>query len=390
MGSQGPGCKPTIPDMRRPAWTFLLLLHLNCSISNCARNGTQTRDDRQFSLFSIVQFPNLRCTSSTSSTTYGTCITSSECSSRSGTADGNCAAGFGVCCIVSKSTCGDTVSTNTSYIRNPGYPSTYTPSSTGTCAFTISKISSDICQLRLDFETMSGFVTASKGTCTDYLTAKGKTGKTIPSLCGTNTDYHMYVEFGAASTDTVTVTNTLGSTSSTLKWNILTQQIPCTASYRAPSDCLQYFTGKTGTVYSYNYAGAQFLAAMDYTNCIRTEKGYCSIEWKEKTGATPDPFHVYKSASTAVVVDCDDQQVYVPNLSYDGIKNLGAPSRAHAHTHARTHAHTHARTHARTHAHTHAHTHTHTHTHTPTNTHTHTHTHTRTTTPPHPTPPPSP
>ena len=148
--------------MRRPAWTFLLLLHLNCSISNCARNGTQTRDDRksllsfddnligrhaciwyfftfwniniichklcvallftfissqlfsssawlvhftfiplfsfkflsvftftffkflqrkfcagQFSLFSIVQFPNLRCTSSTSSTTYGTCITRS-------------------------------------------------------------------------------------------------------------------------------------------------------------------------------------------------------------------------------------------------------------------------------------------------------------------------
>ena len=26
---------------------------------------------------------------------------------------------------------------------------------------------------------------------------------------------------------------------------------------------------------------------MDYTNCVRTEKGYCAIEWKEKTGATP-------------------------------------------------------------------------------------------------------
>ena len=145
---------------------------------------------------------------------------------------------------------------------------------------------------------MSGFVTASKGTCTDKLTAKGsfhlpniakkcsrkyekaedpppgKTGKTLPSICGTNTDYHskhrnfdymklitdnfknydysydicrptvclfwghndvlpsVYVEFGATSTDTVTVTNTLGSTTSTLKWNILTQQIPCTATYR--------------------------------------------------------------------------------------------------------------------------------------------------------------
>ena len=79
----------------RPPWTIMLLLYLNYNISNCSRNGTRTRDDRkpmqwmiqhwnhqhsmlcsgQFSLFSIVQFPNLRCTSSTSSTTYGTCIT---------------------------------------------------------------------------------------------------------------------------------------------------------------------------------------------------------------------------------------------------------------------------------------------------------------------------
>ena len=35
------------------------------------------------------------------------------------------------------------------------------------------------------------------------------------------------------------------------------------------------------------YVFAQFLSGMDYTNCIRTEKGYCAIEWKEKTGATP-------------------------------------------------------------------------------------------------------
>ena len=38
---------------------------------------------------------------------------------------------------------------------------------------------------------------------------------------------------------------------------------------RAPTDCLQYFTGRSGTVYSYNFAGAQFLAGMEYTNCIR-------------------------------------------------------------------------------------------------------------------------
>ena len=47
-----------------------------------------------FSLFSIVQFQNDECTSVSSSTTLGTCFTSSECSAKSGTASGNCAAGM--------------------------------------------------------------------------------------------------------------------------------------------------------------------------------------------------------------------------------------------------------------------------------------------------------
>merc|ERR1719350_739303 len=88
------------------------------------------RAGKAFSLFSIVQFPNQQCTGSSSTTTYGTCYTSSECSAKGGSADGNCAAGFGVCCVIYTSTCGTAVSTNTTYIRNPGYPSSYTASNT--------------------------------------------------------------------------------------------------------------------------------------------------------------------------------------------------------------------------------------------------------------------
>ena len=99
-------------------------------------------------MFSVVQFPNEECISS--STTNGTCYTSSECNSRGGAASGSCAAGFGVCCVISSTTCGSTISTNTSYIRNPGYPSTYTPSNAGSCTFTIRKVSDNICQLRLE------------------------------------------------------------------------------------------------------------------------------------------------------------------------------------------------------------------------------------------------
>ena len=53
-------------------------------------------------------------------------------------------------------------------------------------------------------------------------------------------------------------------------WDILIRQIPCTAEYRPPDSCLQYFTGTSGTIYSYNYAGSQHLANHKYSNCIRS------------------------------------------------------------------------------------------------------------------------
>ena len=142
----------------------------------------------------MVQFPNDECTSSSSSTTNGTCYTSSECGSRGGAASGSCAAGFGVCCVISSTTCDSTISTNTTYIRNPGYPSTYTATA-GTCKYTIGKVSDDICQLRLDFQTFSGFATSTTaGDCYDTLAVAGQTGVDPPSICGTNTGYHSQLE----------------------------------------------------------------------------------------------------------------------------------------------------------------------------------------------------
>merc|ERR1711994_34183 len=229
---------------------------------------------RAFSLFSIVQFPNAGCTASSSSSTFGTCYTATECTTKGGSADGNCAAGFGVCCVITTNTCGSTISTNTSYIRNANYPSSYTPTSTGSCEFKVSKINDDICQLRLDFQTMSGFA-ASVGVCSDKFTAEGQTGVNPPRICGTNTGYHMYTEFGATATDATKITLTYGAAGITTgkTFNILARQISCTATWKAPTDCVQYFTGASGNVQSYSYG--QMLRGQYYTNCIRTEKGRC-------------------------------------------------------------------------------------------------------------------
>jgi len=218
------------------------------------------------------------------------------------------------------------VSANTTYLRNPGYPSTITPSSTGTCKYTVTKTSDDICQLRLDFETLSGYATSTTvGACTDSFAAAGQTGKNPPTICGTNTGYHMYVEFGATSTDTISLTTTYGATTSTLKWNILARQISCTSTWKAPTDCTQYFTGTTGAIYSYNFEGGLFLQGNDYMNCLRTEEGYCSVQYREKSGVTPDAFNLPPDPSTTALVVCPVAYVAIPTHSLDGFTGLGAP-----------------------------------------------------------------
>jgi len=305
------------------------LLALTLALSSDLVTATNRSDTgRAFSLFSIVQFPNSGCTASSSSTTYGTCYTATECEEKGGSADGNCAAGFGVCCLITVSTCGSTVLTNTSYIRNTNFPSSFTPTSTGSCEIKVNKCSEDICQLRLDFQTLTGFTTSTTvGLCTDTLAVAGQTGVDPPSICGTNTGYHMYAEFGADTTDTITITITYGDTTAKT-WNVLLRQIACTSTWKAPTDCVQYFTGSSGTIQSYNFAGGQLLNSMYYNNCIRTEEGFCKIQYKESTGQTPDTFGMVTGATTGEASSdgCPTSHIYIPNLSSDGINALTIPA----------------------------------------------------------------
>merc|ERR1711997_428760 len=295
---------------------------------------TEPRKGKQFSLFNIVQFPNDECTSSSSSTTTGTCITTSECTNAGGSGSGSCAAGFGVCCVITSTTCGDTLSANITYIRNPGYPSTYTPTTTVTCSFTIDKLSDDICQLRLDFQTMSGYTPGTTvGECTtNSLEVTGNSGQNPPKICGTNTDFHMYVEFGASATDSITLKHTLDTTSKS--WNILARQIACTASWKAPTDCVQYFTGTSGNVKNYNF-GTQLLQSQNYNNCIRQETGYCRIQWQQNSASSPDTFQMDTvvgtalptaaggiSGAPAITTTCPLAFVKIPNGSLDGVTPL--------------------------------------------------------------------
>ena len=67
------------------------------------------------------------------------------------------------------------------------------------------------------------------------------------------------------------------SASTSSYWNIHIIQISCSATWRPPAGCLQYLTGTSGQISSYNYDGGVHLASQLYSICVRAERGFCSI-----------------------------------------------------------------------------------------------------------------
>lgn len=64
------------------------------------KNKTMKLANKFLSLFTIIQFPNSRCQATSASSVYeGTCYHRTECESLNGTAIGQCADGYGVCCV---------------------------------------------------------------------------------------------------------------------------------------------------------------------------------------------------------------------------------------------------------------------------------------------------
>jgi len=235
------------------------------------------RMERLLNVFTIVKFPNDAC-NATGGNYYGTCYTATECTALGGTASGTCASGFGVCCTLT-GRCGGSTSVNNTYFAADG-------SESSPCSFKVCKASDDICQIRLGFDLFSisqpqteasavNTVPNARTQCQRATFTANSDGPSPPTICGTNTGYHMILE---ARDDCNTLTFTWSS-GEAKDWNIHVSQILCSDPFKPPDGCTQYFTGVSGNIYSYNYQGGIHLANQDYNNCIRQEYGYCYIAY---------------------------------------------------------------------------------------------------------------
>ena len=183
----------------------LLILLLTYLTSNgvSALEEESVRGGKVLSVFNVVKFPNDACAANNGFN--GTCFTAEECTTKGGTASGTCASSFGVCCLFQIS-CGDTVSANNSYAIISSYS---TSADADPCTYTFCKANTDVCKLRIDFDTMelaqpegvtlpaaAASITdgANFGHCeTDSLTISNPGGANPPTICGYNTGQHMWV-----------------------------------------------------------------------------------------------------------------------------------------------------------------------------------------------------
>lgn len=245
---------------------------------------------RAFSLFNVVQFDNNACrstsTASAGGTRNGTCYTSDECQKKSGVMNGNCASGFGVCCVFTLQDAGNVVQNNT-YIQNPGFATAY--AKTAALTYTVKKVSDDVCFLRLDFETFNiggPAVTdeTAGGVCQDSLTITVP-GVNPPVICGANAGQHMYLDLtrAAAGEAKLAFAFAAAATGLTRSWDIKVTQLELGNGAKPPAGCTQYFTGEMGQIKSFNFdapaASSVHLASQNYNVCVRQSAGFCCVEY---------------------------------------------------------------------------------------------------------------
>jgi len=295
-------------------WTLCLLF-----VASVA-TALPTRDKKAFSLFSVVTFPNKECTTQMTPPMNGICVTADECQNSGdvvATKSGNCASGFGVCCLRTvEGNPGANINTALTYIQSPDFPAAVTalnnaanPPAVINRAFNIQG-GANVCQVRFDF--ITGVVDAPlaaaagnnvAGDCaTDVISvttpARGANtaGIGIPALCGTLTGQHLYVDVNSLNGGAMAATLNINTAAAVAQrmWKILARCVNCNdEDYRAPSGCAQFHTGASGRISSFNGApavaanGQMMLNDLTYSICIRPVAGACGVTLVEANGAAP-------------------------------------------------------------------------------------------------------
>merc|ERR1711997_338182 len=296
-------------------WTPCLLF-----VASVATAMPSPRTGKVLGLFSVVTFPNDECNTIMTPSMSGVCVTSEECSNSGdtiATASGNCASGFGVCCM-RRIVAPGSITQDLTHIQNEDFPAAEAALRGATAPAATDRAvnimgGADICALKVEFITVQLLnPDAATGTCGEEaisVTTPARNpgaGFGIENLCGVLTGQHIFVDV-APGTGAMAMTLNIDTSavSGDRMWKILVRQIQCDDVNRPPGGCLQYHTGLSGQLTSFNGARTadahQMIQNQDYKICIKRGAGMCGVTYREATSGagTIDSFDLEGGAAGA-------------------------------------------------------------------------------------------
>eukprot|EP00094_Tigriopus_californicus_P011978 TCALIF_11572-PA protein Name:"Protein of unknown function" AED:0.19 eAED:0.22 QI:148/0.58/0.61/1/0.83/0.84/13/0/679 len=340
-----------IPSATTPPPTFRQSPPVVVEKDDGQPNNRSKDESRFLSLFTIVSFQNDPCTSGSGNN--GTCYSSSDCARLGGSSSGSCASGFGVCCLFTK-TCGESTSNNCTYFQNNGYPSTFdnvgscqltvNKANSNVCQLRLDydnlvlaqpEATDHVCQDDQFIISGGAPIPAICGTNTGthMYVDMGLASSSPVVLTAVTSGASFARSFSVKVTQiecnslvrapSGCLLSYIGVSGQVTSFNFQPQNVRasrqlseqdyricirpeenfCGIQYTAcpdpaqvtnsgaPDGCLQYFTGVSGQILSFNYnsgSGLQ-LSNTDYSVCVRMERNFCGIQYNACTDTVNTP-----------------------------------------------------------------------------------------------------
>lgn len=310
--------------------SFLIVI---IDLSICAPQGRRLKVSpelltKSWDPFPVMGFAVELCESKLNRT--GRCLSLPDCRFSRGIREGECADGFGVCCVYEALDSVATTLSNNSYFVQPKFPQPF--SGAGNVSLTV-LLPSSTCQLRLELEEFR-LLPPVAGLCLNDSLRVFVNGSDsyVPELCGHNAGQHVVLHFPESEDRSLlslkVSTRTAGFHR---RWSVRIVLYDCGTPKLAQHGCLQHHGSCRGSFRSFAYSEQMlhYVRALNYAVCITRPTWLQAISLKIRTLSTAPPAAASSEDNGSDAAGgplCQSNFIQLPP-GFDSQRGLAAPVR---------------------------------------------------------------
>lgn len=264
----------------------------------------------------------------------GRCLSLPDCRFSRGTREGDCADGFGVCCIYEARDNVQTTLSNNSYFVQPQFPQ---PFGGGKNVSLTVLLPASTCQLRLELEEFHLLPPVAGRCLNDSLRVfVNGSDSYVPELCGHNAGQHVVMHFPENEEHSLLSMNVATPKAGfERRWSVRIVLYSCGSKKLAQPGCLQHHGGCRGSFRSFAFTeeALHFVRALNYAVCIARPSWLQAISLKIRTVSRYSPTEATRSGGNgninsggAAAQECRSNFIQLPP-GYDSRRGLAAPVR---------------------------------------------------------------